>query len=340
MRAASRIVSIVIHQKQKVISVNQASRIQDAATVPAEWAGMRLDQAAAKLFPEYSRARLQTWIREGQLRMNGACHRPRDPVTADASLAVDAILERSEAWTANAGSLDLVFEDEHLLVVNKPPGLVVHPAAGHRDDTLVNRLLAVYPELAELPRSGVIHRLDKDTSGVMVVARSLPAHTALVAALQKRDVHRQYVVLVQGQVTGGGHVEAPIGRHPRQRKNMAVTPSGRPAVTHYRLRERLRAHSLLTCRLETGRTHQIRVHMAHIKHPVVGDPQYGGRNRLPAGAQPAVREALQAFRRQALHAEQLGFAHPSSGEMLEFNAPVPEDMTGLIELLREDTKNA
>ncbi len=310
-------------------------RIRHRCEVPEEYAGMRLDQAAARLFPAYSRARLQGWIRAGELSVDGATLRPRDPVAAGALLAIDTLPEPAETWSARAGDIELVHADAQLLVINKAPGLVVHPAAGHRDDTLVNRLLAAYPELAALPRAGIIHRLDKDTSGLLVVARTLAAHNGLVSALQARDIHRQYAVLVQGQVTGGGRVDAPVGRHPRQRKLMAVVPGGKPAVTHYHLRERLSAHTLLTCVLETGRTHQIRVHMAHVRHPVVGDPQYGGRARVPAGCGPAVRDALRAFRRQALHAEKLAFTHPVDGRSLEFTAPVPADMMQLIELLRE-----
>jgi 23S rRNA pseudouridine1911/1915/1917 synthase len=229
-----------------------------------------------------------------------------------------------------------VFEDDDLLVINKPPGLVVHPAAGNPDGTLLNALLHHAPDLAALPRAGIVHRLDKDTSGLMMVARNLAAHTRLVADLQARDIRREYLAVVNTVLTAGGEVDAPIGRHPVDRKRMAVVSGGKPAVTHYRVVERYRAHTLVRLRLETGRTHQIRVHMAHIHCPVTGDPVYGGRLRQPRGAGELLRTVLQGFRRQALHAERLAFRHPGSGEPVSWEAPVPPDMQELIEALRED----
>jgi 23S rRNA pseudouridine1911/1915/1917 synthase len=224
-----------------------------------------------------------------------------------------------------------------VIVIDKPAGLVVHPGAGNSAGTLVNALLHRDPSLAALPRAGIVHRLDKDTSGVMVVARTLPAHTALVEQLSSREVHRQYLAVVVGALVSGGTANAPIDRHPRDRIRMAVREDGRDAVTHYRLRERFRAHTLLECRLETGRTHQIRVHMQHLKHPIVGDPLYGGPLKLPRGATEALVEALRGFRRQALHAETLEFAHPVSGEPVRCSAPVPADMRALIKTLHDDT---
>jgi 23S rRNA pseudouridine1911/1915/1917 synthase len=309
--------------------------IQRQATVTEEQHGKRLDQVAAELFPDYSRSRLQGWIRDGALLIDGAPLRPRDRVSAGNLLTLDAQLEEEVSWEGESIALDLVHEDEDILVINKPPGLVVHPAAGNRSGTLVNALLHTYPELAALPRAGVVHRLDKDTSGLMVVARSLRAHTRLVEQLQERSVAREYVAVCSGAMTGGGTVDAPIGRHPRARKKMAVVATGgKPAVTHYRVEERFRHYTLVAVKLETGRTHQIRVHMAHIKYPLVGDPVYGGRPRVPAGAAPELVEMLRQFPRQALHARRLGFEHPGDGEDCEWEVPLPADMAGLLDCLR------
>jgi 23S rRNA pseudouridine1911/1915/1917 synthase len=232
--------------------------------------------------------------------------------------------------------LRVVYEDADLLVIDKPAGLVTHPAAGNWSGTLVNGLLHLAPELATLPRAGIVHRLDKETTGLLVVARTLAAHTALVAALARRDVRREYLALVHGVPTGGGTVDAPIGRHRVDRMRMAVTGAGRPAVTHYTVTERFRAHALLEVRLETGRTHQIRVHLAHVHHPLVGDPVYGGRARLPRGASPRLVAALRDFRRQALHAVRLGLEHPRSGTPMAWEAPLPYDLAALLAVLRED----
>ena len=232
--------------------------------------------------------------------------------------------------------LDVLYEDDAVFVIDKPAGLVVHPGAGNADGTLVNALLHRDPSLAALPRAGIVHRLDKDTSGVMVVARTLPAHTALVTQLSSREVHRQYLAVVTGALVSGGTADAPIDRHPRDRLRMAVREDGRDAITHFRLRERFRAHTALECRLETGRTHQIRVHMAHLKHPIVGDPLYGGSLKLPKGASEELVAALRGFKRQALHAETLEFVHPVSGEAIRCTAPVPDDLQALLAALRVD----
>ncbi len=301
-------------------------------------AGSRLDQALAQLFPQYSRSRLQQWIKQGAVKVDHAVLRPRDAVHGGEDIELDVELEAAPEVRAEAIALDIVFEDEQILVVNKPPGLVVHPAAGNWEGTLQNALLHHCPELAVLPRSGIVHRLDKDTSGLMVVAKTLEAHKQLIDQLQARTVNREYLALVQGRVIAGGTVEGNIGRHPVDRKRMAVVAGGKPAVTHYRVAERFRHHTLLRVKLETGRTHQIRVHMAHIRHPILGDPVYGGRLRLPAGASEAFQETLRRFKRQALHAASLGLRHPATGEVLEWEAPLPEDMARLIGALHADAE--
>lgn len=306
------------------------------ASVPDSADGRRFDAVLAELFPEFSRSRLAEWIKSGDALLDGRVVRPREPVHGGQRVQLQVALEEQTHAQPQDIPLNVLFADEHLLVIDKPAGLVVHPGAGNPDGTLVNALLNFDAALASLPRAGIVHRLDKDTSGVMVVARSLPAHTRLVEMLSERDVHRQYLAIVVGALVSGGTADAAIDRHPRDRIRMAVREDGREAVTHYRLRERFRAHTALECRLETGRTHQIRVHMQHLKHPIVGDPLYGGPLRLPKGAGDALIEALRGFKRQALHAEVLAFEHPISGERLEVSAPVPEDMQRLMALLRSD----
>ena len=302
----------------------------------ATLAGQRLDQALAVLFGDFSRSRLQQWIREGRVRVDGRVLRGRDRVSGGERVDLDAVLESQGEVQAQAIPLAVVYEDEHLLVIDKPADLVVHPAAGNWEGTLQNALLHADPGLAVLPRSGIVHRLDKDTSGLLVVARTPAAHRRLVEALQARAVKREYRALVAGVVVAGGTVEAPIGRHPTARTRMAVTTAGKPAVTHYRALERFRAHSYLRVNLETGRTHQIRVHLAHVRHPIVGDPVYGGRPQLPPRPLPALVEALRGFGRQGLHAHRLGLAHPATGEWLEWESPIPADMARLLDALRAD----
>ena len=306
------------------------------AIVPDSAAGRRLDAVLADLFPEFSRSRLSAWIKSGDVTVDGAPARPRDPVRGGETVALTAVQETQTHAVAEDIPLDILHEDEHVFVLDKPAGLVVHPGAGNPAGTLVNALLHRDPALDKLPRAGIVHRLDKDTSGVMVVARTLQAHTALVAQLSAREVHRQYLAIVVGALVSGGTVNAAIDRHPRDRLRMAVREDGKDAVTHYRLRERFRAHTALECRLETGRTHQIRVHMAHLKHSIVGDPLYGGSLKLPKGASEGLIAALRGFKRQALHAEVLAFAHPVSGESIRCSAPIPADMQQLMALLRED----
>jgi len=312
--------------------------IELRAAVPSDLDGERLDQAAARLFPAYSRSRLQSWIKNGELRVDGAQRRPRDKVAEGELLVVSAEPVQEVGWQAEDIELDIVYEDDSIIVLDKPAGLVVHPAAGHAAGTLVNALLTHAPELANLPRAGIVHRLDKETSGIMVVARNLAAHHHLVAQLQARTVKREYCAVCVGAMTGGGTVDAPIGRHPRQRKKMAVLAAGgKPAVTHYRITRRFAHHTRIAVSLETGRTHQIRVHMAYRHYPLVGDPVYGGRPRIPRGASAELISALRGFPRQALHAQALGLAHPDNGELLQFECPLPEDIVALLDVLeRED----
>ena len=314
--------------------------VRHRATVPLEAAGRRLDQSLAAMFPQYSRARLAAWIKAGAVRLDGAVALPRHLLRGGEQVDIVAELAAEVAMAPEAIPLDIRYEDADVLVLAKPAGLVVHPGAGNADGTLQNALLHHDPRLATLPRAGIVHRLDKDTSGLMVVARSLAAHTALVAMLSEHRVQRQYEAVVMGALIAGGSVDAALGRHPVDRLRQAVREgdSGKRAVTHYRLRERYRAHSLVQCNLETGRTHQIRVHMAHVGHALVGDPLYGGGLRLPRGASPALAAALRGFRRQALHAERLAFVHPVSGEELAFEAERPADMQALIDALRADDR--
>jgi len=302
-----------------------------------ELAGRRLDQALPLLFPEFSRTRLQRWVREGRVTLDGRlANRPRDKLMGGERVELEAHLEDQVACQPEPIALDIVFQDEALIVIDKRPGLVVHPAVGNRDGTLQNALLHLDPDLIQLPRAGIVHRLDKETSGLLVVARSPAAYKSLVEQLQAREIKREYRALAMGVMTAGGRVDQPIGRHPAHRTRMAVVTSGKPAVTHYRILQRFPAHTWLRVNLETGRTHQIRVHMAHIRHPLVGDPVYGGRLRLPPGVGDALKDALQGFHRQALHARRLGLVHPLSGEWIEWEAPVPEDIESLLTCLRED----
>jgi 23S rRNA pseudouridine1911/1915/1917 synthase len=312
--------------------------IRHEAVVPLTAAGRRFDQALAEMFPDYSRSRLSGWIKSGAVTLDGAQAPPRQLLRGGEQVRLLVQLETEVSSTPEAIALDIVHEDEHLLVLNKPAGLVVHPGAGNPAGTLLNALLHHDPKLAELPRAGIVHRLDKETSGLMVVARTLPAYTALVDLLSRHEVERQYEAVVLGTMVAGGTVDAPIGRSmgDRLRQSVRDEEDGKRAVTHYRLRERFRAHSLLQCQLETGRTHQIRVHMAHINHPLLGDPMYGGGLKLPKAASPELIAVLRGFRRQALHAERLSFVHPISGETLSFSADRPADQEQLIEALRTD----
>lgn len=300
-------------------------------------AGHRLDQALAELLPDYSRSRLQAWIDAGRVRLDGGPCRRRDKVWGGEEVCLDPLLPPLAGCYPQAIPLQVVYEDEHLIVLDKPAGLVVHPAAGNPDGTLQNALLHHAPGLDCLPRSGIVHRLDKDTTGLLVVAKTLKAHKSLVDQLQSRRVYREYRALVTGSLVAGGTVDAPVGRHPTQRTRMAVVSNGRPAVTHYQVLERFPAHTLLAVRLETGRTHQIRVHMSHLHHPLVGDALYAGRPRLPRGASATLAAALRGFPRQALHAIRLGFDHPETGEPLSWEVPMAVDLAGLLDLLRRES---
>lgn len=315
-----------------------AQQIELTATVAYQQLGQRLDQALAELFPDYSRSRIKTWIQDGSVRVDGTVvDRPREKVLGGEQIAITTVIEEQERWVAQDIALDIVYEDEHILVINKPRDLVVHPGAGNADGTILNALLHYYPAIVDVPRAGIVHRLDKDTTGLMVVAKTVPAQTHLVEALQRRDITREYEAIAIGIMTKGGTVDEPIARHPSKRTHMAVHPMGKPAVTHYRIMERFRAHTRLRLRLESGRTHQIRVHMAHISHPLIGDPLYGGRPRPPKGASEEFMQVLRGFDRQALHATMLRLVHPITGEQMEWHAPIPQDMVELVNVLRADT---
>ncbi len=305
----------------------EESQEPDIRRIPRAQAGQRLDRALAELFPEYSRTRLQDWLKAGHLQVDGMSPAPRTRVAGGESVLLDASIA-----TALDPTLDAAAE-----VVDKPAGLVVHPAAGHRGGTLQNGLLHYDPNLAAVPRAGIVHRLDKDTTGLMVIARSLAAHNRLVTQLHERAITREYQAIVAGVPVAGGTVDAPIGRHPRDRQRQAVLRSGgKSAVTHYRVERKYRAHAHVRCRLESGRTHQIRVHLAHAGLPIIGDPMYGGRPRWPKKPAPALRRALEGMRRQALHAGRLELAHPADGRWVGWDAPVPDDFQAVLDGLAAD----
>lgn len=313
--------------------------IQHKDTVPDSCLGKRLDQTLAIMFPDYSRSRLKDWILAGCVVVNGeVLTRAREKMYGGETIAINAEVEGELRFEAQNIALDIVYEDDHILVINKPAGLVVHPGAGNPDGTVLNALLHHFPAIEVVPRAGIVHRLDKDTTGLMVVAKTIAAQTNLVEALQLREITREYEAVANGIMTAGGVVDEPIGRHSTQRTNMAVTLSGRPSVTHYRVMEKYRLHTRLRLRLETGRTHQIRVHMSHITHPLIGDPAYGGRPRPPKNATPELLAKLRSFKRQALHAAMLSLYHPVTGELMTWHADLPEDFVELVKLLQADTK--
>ncbi|WP_217511375.1 23S rRNA pseudouridine(1911/1915/1917) synthase RluD [Vibrio metschnikovii] len=316
-----------------------AQQIELTQTVKESQLGQRLDQAVAELFVDFSRSRLKEWLLDGKITVNGTVvTKPRTKVMGGESITVLAELEDEQRWEAQDIPLNIVYEDDDILVINKPRDFVVHPGAGTPDRTVLNALLFHYPPIAEVPRAGIVHRLDKDTTGLMVVAKTVPAQTRLVRDLQKRNITREYEAIAIGKMTAGGMIDKPIGRHSTKRTLMAVNQMGKPAVTHYRVAEHFREHTRIRLRLETGRTHQIRVHMAYLQHPLLGDSAYGGRARIPKGATPELTEMIRVFDRQALHAVMLKFEHPITGEELEFHAPVPDDMVIMTEALREDAK--
>ena len=305
--------------------------------VPLELAGQRLDKVAATLFEEFSRVELARWIAEGSLTLDGAVSKPRTRLLGGEVLRLTAQRSKRELWDeAQPMALDILYQDEHLLILNKPAGLVVHPGAGNAAGTLVNGLLNLRPELAQLPRAGVVHRLDKDTSGVMVVAASALAHKQLTRMIAEREFERRYRGICEGRMVAGQDVDAPIGRDPHVRTRQAVREDGKPAYTEFRVQQRFRAHTLVQAKLGTGRTHQIRVHLKSIGYPLVGDRRYGARGKLPQAAHPDLVQLIQGFPRQALHAHELGLTHPQTEEWLAFTAPVPEDMQHLLDALAAD----
>lgn len=302
--------------------------------IPLELSGQRFDQTLAQMFPEYSRSRLKEWILKGWVTIDGGQLRPKDAVSGGETVVLAPEASPETRAEAEPMTLDIIYEDDDLLVINKPAGLVVHPGAGNYQGTLMNGLLHHVPALVEIPRAGIVHRLDKDTSGLMLVAKTLQSHTALVRALAEREISRRYVAICGGVLTGGGRIEEPIGRHPVDRLRMSVRESGKPAVTHYRVLERYAAHTYVQVELETGRTHQIRVHFAFRRHPLIGDQVYGGRLAMPRNSDEALQDMLRKFKRQALHATRLQLAHPISGEPLEFNVEPPADFVRLRAALR------
>ncbi len=309
------------------------------ATTNEQHFGKRLDQVIADLFPDYSRSRLKDWILDEKVTVNGkVVTKAREKILGDEEITIMAELEVEVHHEGENIELDIVYEDEHLMIINKPAGLVVHPGAGNQSGTLLNALLHHFPAIDLVPRAGIVHRLDKDTTGLMVVAKTVPAQTQLVSDMQERLITREYEAVCLGKLTAGGTVDKPIGRHSTKRTNMAVNQMGKEAVTHYRVISKFRAHTHIRLRLETGRTHQIRVHMSHIRHPLVGDSQYGGRVQTPKGASDQLLQTLRGFKRQALHAAMLKFYHPITGEPVEFTAPLPDDFVNLVATLKTDVK--
>ena len=308
-----------------------------SAEVQPEQMGQRLDQTLAELFPEYSRSRLKTWIEADLVKLNDRITNiPREKVLGGEKIEITVEVEDETRFEPENIPLNIVYEDDDIIVINKPKDLVVHPGAGNPNGTVLNALLYHYPPIAEVPRAGIVHRLDKDTTGLMVVAKTIPAQTKLVRDLQKRKITREYEAIASGIMTKGGTVDQPMARHATKRTLMAVHPMGKPAVTHYRIMENYRNYTRLRLRLETGRTHQIRVHMAHIAHPLLGDQTYGGRPRPPKNASEDFLEVLRNFKRQALHAVMLRLAHPITGEMMEWYAPLPDDFVELLNALKAD----
>lgn len=324
-------------QTQSITMPASSSESPLQFTIPEGYSGRRLDKVLALLLPDYSRSRLQQWMAEGLLTVDGRTPAGKTRVSGGESVLL-SVPEHPDDDRVEPEHipLNIVHEDEAILVLDKPAGLVMHPGAGNRRGTLQNGLLHHEPALAALPRSGIVHRLDKDTSGILVVAKTFAAHKQLVADLQSRTVKREYEAIVCGVMTAGGRIEAPIGRHPVDRKRMAVRDDGRHAATHYRVVQRYRGHTHIRCRLETGRTHQIRVHMAHIRYPLIGDPVYGQRLALPKGADEALANTLRSFKRQALHACKLGLNHPVTGEYMTWQAPYAPDFSNLLAVLAKD----
>ena len=311
------------------------SKLQLQITIPEELSGKRLDQALAILYPEHSRSRIQSWIKSGDVSVNQSHHKQRDEVNYGDVIEIDTELQSIDSYEAEEIELDIIYEDKDIIIINKPAGLVVHPGAGNPNHTLVNALLHFDNTLQAIPRAGVIHRLDKDTTGIMVVARTLESHTFLVDKLQKREIKREYQTVVCGQLISGGSIENKMGRHPVHRTKMAVTHSGKVATTHYKILKKFQHYTHLHVQLETGRTHQIRVHMSHIKHPIVGDPVYGNNKSFKKGIDPELRDIIGNFKRQALHAFSLELPHPSSTDKMKFTTELPDDINTLINALNK-----
>jgi len=309
--------------------------------IPDESIGLRLDQALAQLFPDYSRGQLTKWIKAGFVSVNQQqVIRPRDAMNGGEHILINATIEVVDnTWTAQAISLNIIHEDDDVIIINKPAGMVVHPGAGNHDGTLVNALLNHAPQLETIPRAGIVHRIDKGTTGLLMIAKTLQAHNSLVTQLQEHTVLREYQAIAVGVLTAGGTVDEPIGRHHIDRKRMAVTNSGKPSITHFRIEQRFQAHTHIRCNLETGRTHQIRVHMAHIRHPLLGDSVYGGRFKYPKGVSQQCRDAIKDFNRQALHAGLLGFVHPRTGEEVSWRVDMPDDMQNMLTMLAKNTES-
>ena len=334
MRQFVRHWNICVNQSQS--EGNNTANIELSMEVEHSHCGRRLDQVASELFADFSRSRLQQWIKGGQLRVDGEQQVSKQKLLGGETLTISVVLKPEGNWVAEDIPLNIVYEDDHIIVVNKPAGLVVHPAAGNRDGTMLNALLHHCSQLESVPRAGIVHRLDKDTTGLMVVAKTLQAHTHLVEQLQARTVKREYEAVVIGVMIAGGSVDQPIGRHAKQRTKMAVISDGKQARTHYSVIKRFEGHTYVRLKLETGRTHQIRVHMAHIRYPIVGDDVYAGRFRIHRGAPEQLREAIQGFSRQALHARELGLIHPATGEFVSWATELPDDMEALLAALASE----
>ena len=317
-----------------------SEHIQQSIKVPNELGNKRFDQIAAQLFPDFSRARLQAWIRDGVLTVDGETRKPKDKLVGDELLEINVVTQAEGEWLPEVMDLDVVYEDDHIMIINKPMNMVVHPAAGNLTGTLLNGLLHHCPGLQDIPRAGIVHRLDKDTTGLMVVAKTLKAQNHIVNQLQTREMGREYEAIVQGTMTGGGSVKEPMARHAKDRTKMAVHPTGKDAITHYRILDKFPCHTHVRVKLETGRTHQIRVHMAHIKHPLAGDQTYGGRVRLPKGVSTVLRDVLRDFPRQALHAKRLELHHPETEELMSWEVPLPEDFIELLAALKYDLEQS
>lgn len=312
------------------------AQIQQIVIIPDHLGGMRIDQALATLMPEYSRTQIQEWIKNEEITVNDKRPKARDRVFGGEEIRIQGTLKTQPVFEAQAIDLQIIYEDDQLMIINKPAGMVVHPGAGNMNNTLLNALIHHAPALSDLPRAGIVHRLDKDTTGLLVIAKTPETVMYLTKQIKARAVTRIYQAIVTGVMTGGGMVDEPIERHPIQRKKMTVTETGKPSVTHYRVIERFRAHTHINVQLETGRTHQIRVHMAHIQYPILGDPVYAGRLQLPKGASTELVTELRQFKRQALHASELSLVHPTTGKTMTWRAPLPEDMLKMIAVLKRD----